>query len=56
MEVLTFRSAIAARDDHEVVLAFFDGANTCVAILKGSEEAARALLEALSSTLNTERS
>jgi hypothetical protein len=53
MEVLPFRTAIATRDDHRVVLAFFDGSpEACVAILKGSEEAARALMEALSSALN----
>jgi hypothetical protein len=52
MEVIVFRSAIAARDDHEVVLAFFDGTpETCVAILKGSEESARALMESLGSVL-----
>jgi len=57
MEVVRFRYAIAARDDHEIVVAFFDGSpEKCIAILKGPEEAARALLEALGSALKSEGS
>jgi hypothetical protein len=56
MEVVAFRYAIASRTDHEIVLSFFNGsAEECVAILKCSQEAARVLLEALGSALNSDK-
>lgn len=55
MEVIEFKAVLATRDDHRIVVALFDGAfSECVAILKCSEESARALIGAVSSALSTD--
>lgn len=58
MEIVIFRSAIAARSGEAVIIALFDDAPLprCVAILKGSEEAARELAKVLGSALGIDES
>jgi hypothetical protein len=57
MQAIEFKAALATRDDHRIVIALFDGAfSECVAILKCSEESARALIGAVSSALSTDTS
>lgn len=55
MEVITFRGALAARDDGAVVVAFFAGdPMRCVAIMRASREAAESLAKAVGSALKPE--
>jgi len=51
---LIFSSCIVTRDDHMIVIALFDGdPATSVGLLRGSEQAATALLEALAEVLGS---
>lgn len=55
MEVVIFESAIASRANGAIVIALFDGSpQACVAIVKGSREAVRALRRALGSALKSD--
>lgn len=57
VKVVVFHSALAVRDDGSVVIALFNGDPVaCVAMLRGSVEAAESLAEVLGSALSADDS